>query len=162
GQDASGEAIFVDNPAKNKAIISVYQRDPSEKRPLPGPLPPARVENDEKTILATGGAGFIVIKQATDQAWVEGPGMLVQLTARAPGSPSTTSVSSNAPDSTDATPHHISASHRSDQEMRRSPLRAQTSASQGGFSHGLKPGGQISQSSLAQTASDGGAPIQVA
>ena len=87
GQDASGEASYLDNPAKNQAITWIFQREPNEKNPLPGPLPPARVENDEKTIIATGGDGVIKMNQGTDQAWVEGPGMLSQLSERAPSSP---------------------------------------------------------------------------
>ena len=87
GQDASGEALYLDNPAKNQAITWIFQREPNEKNPLPGPLPPARVENDEKTIIATGGDGVIKMNQGTDQAWVEGPGMLSQLSERAPSSP---------------------------------------------------------------------------
>ena len=45
GTDASGEALYLDNRGTNKAITYVYQRDPTEKTFLPGPLPPARVEN---------------------------------------------------------------------------------------------------------------------
>ena len=46
-EDASGEAIYLDNRGTNKAITYVYQRDPTEKTYLPGPLPPARVRNRE-------------------------------------------------------------------------------------------------------------------
>ena len=53
GQDASGEALYLDNRGKGKAITFVFQRELNEKRPLPGPLPPAMVENDEKTIIAS-------------------------------------------------------------------------------------------------------------
>ncbi len=87
GQDASGEALYLDNPAKNQAITLIFQREPNEKVPLPGPLPPARVENDEKTIIATGGDGVIKMNQRTDEAWVEGPGMLSQLSPRAASPP---------------------------------------------------------------------------
>jgi hypothetical protein len=83
GTDASGEAIYVDNRGTNKAITYVYQRDPSEKTHLPGPLPPARVasieNNDIKEITA---AGSIKMNQETDQAWVFGPGTLTQLAPR--------------------------------------------------------------------------------
>ena len=79
GQDASGEAIYLDNQGTNKAITYIYQRDPNEKTYLPGPLPPARVENKDITIAA---AGIIQMNQATDQAWVYGPGTLTQLAAR--------------------------------------------------------------------------------
>ena len=54
GQDASGEAIYVDNVGEGKVISYVYQREPNEKTYLPGPLPPARVENDDKAIKAAG------------------------------------------------------------------------------------------------------------
>ena len=47
GMEASGEALYLDNRGTNKAITYVYQRDPTEKTYLPGPLPPARVENSE-------------------------------------------------------------------------------------------------------------------
>jgi hypothetical protein len=102
GQDAFGEAIYLDNPAKNKAITFVYQRNPRETRLLPGPLPPARVENDEKTITATGGDGVIVMNQATDQAWVEGPGVLTQLAIRTPNTPTASPASNTGPKTTDA------------------------------------------------------------
>ena len=38
----------------NKAISYIYQRDPTEKTYLPGPLPPARVENNDIKIAAAG------------------------------------------------------------------------------------------------------------
>jgi len=79
GQDASGEALYLDNRGTNKAITYIYQRDPNEKTYLPGPLPPARVENEDINITA---AGVIRMNQATDQAWVDGPGTLTQLTKR--------------------------------------------------------------------------------
>jgi hypothetical protein len=87
GQDASGEAIYVDNRGEGKVISYVYQRDPNEKTYLAGPLPPARVENDDKTITA---AGVIKMNQATDQAWVAGPGTLTQQSERAPDPPPAT------------------------------------------------------------------------
>ena len=46
---------------------------------MPGPLPPARVENNDIKIAA---AGSIKMNQETDQAWVYGPGTLTQLAAR--------------------------------------------------------------------------------
>jgi len=84
GQDASGEALYVDNRGEGKVISYVYQREPNERTYLPGPLPPARVENEDKTIKA---AGVIKMNQATDQAWVEGPGTLIQQSERAPDAP---------------------------------------------------------------------------
>ena len=64
-------------PTRQSAYV--YQRDPTEKTYLPGPLPPARVENDDIKIAA---AGMIQMNQGTDQAWVYGPGTLTQLAAR--------------------------------------------------------------------------------
>ncbi len=87
GQDASGEALYLDNPSKGKAITFVFQRELKEMRALPGPLPPAKVESDDKTITASGGAGIIAMNQTTDQAWVEGPGTLTQITTRVAKSP---------------------------------------------------------------------------
>ena len=84
GQEASGEAVYVDNRGEGQVISYVYQREPYEKTYLPGPLPPARVENDDKIITA---AGVIRMNQATDQAWVEGPGTLTQQSERAPDAP---------------------------------------------------------------------------
>ena len=84
GQEASGEAIYLDNRGKDKAITFIYQREPNETTYLPGPLPPARVENEQKIIKA---AGVIAMNQATDQAWVEGPGTLTQFSQRASSSP---------------------------------------------------------------------------
>jgi hypothetical protein len=129
GQEASGEALYLYNPAKNKAITFVFQREPNEKTPRPGPLPPARVENDEKTITATGGDGVIVMNQATDQAWVEGPGTLTQRSTRAadpppadpPADPSTPSLkTANAP-----LTRHNTAAPASDEPLATS-LLAQT------------------------------------
>jgi hypothetical protein len=84
GQNASGEAFYLDNRGENKAISYVYQRDPTEKTRLPGPLPPAWVEDEDKTIKA---AGIIQMNQETDQVWVEGPGTFVQLADSAPSAP---------------------------------------------------------------------------
>ena len=81
--DATGEALYLENRGTNKVITYVYQRDPTERTPLPGPLPPAHVmkadRDDQKAI---SGAGVIQINQATDQFWVSGPGTLTQLTDR--------------------------------------------------------------------------------
>jgi hypothetical protein len=90
GQDASGEAVYIDNRGEGKVISYIYQRDPNEKTYLPGPLPPARVENDDKTIEA---AGVINMNQGTDQAWVEGPGKFTQRSERpASAAPAPTDV----------------------------------------------------------------------
>jgi hypothetical protein len=84
GQEASGEALYLDNQGEGKAITWIYQRDPNETTYLPGPLPPARAANDDKIIT---GAGFIAMNQGTDQAWVSGPGTLTQFTTRSASSP---------------------------------------------------------------------------
>ena len=84
GQEASGEALYLDNQGEGKAITWIYQREPNETTYLPGPLPPARAANDDKIIT---GAGFIAMNQGTDQAWVEGPGTLTQFTTRSASSP---------------------------------------------------------------------------
>ena len=84
GQEASGEALYLDNRGKDKAITFIYQREPGATYYLPGPVPPAKVENEQKIIT---GAGIIAMNQATDQAWVEGPGTLTQFSQRAAGSP---------------------------------------------------------------------------
>jgi hypothetical protein len=103
GTDASGEALYLDNRGTNKAITYVYQRDPTEKIHLPGPLPPARVASVERDdIKDITAAGSIKMNQETDQAWVVGPGTLTQLAARgfltdkAPGTDE--EVDENAPD----------------------------------------------------------------
>ena len=79
GNDASGEALYLDNRGTNKAITYVYQRDPTAKSYVPGPIPPARVENNDMQITD---AGVIQMNQATDQAWAYGPGTLTQMAAR--------------------------------------------------------------------------------
>jgi hypothetical protein len=79
GQDASGEALYLDNRGQGKIITEIYQRDPNEKTYLPGPLPPARVENQDMKITA---AGKLKMDQDTDRAWVEGPGTLTQISSK--------------------------------------------------------------------------------
>lgn len=79
GDEVYGEAVYLENPGPNKAITHVYQRDPTEDPPRPGPLPLAWVLTDERSIKGE----VIRINQATDQAWVDGPGTSTQLTARA-------------------------------------------------------------------------------
>jgi hypothetical protein len=94
GQEASGEAIYVDNQGEGKVVSYIYQREPNEKTYLPGPLPPARVENEDKIIKA---AGVIRMNQATDQAWVHGAGTLTQLTERQPDAPPAASTRPQLP-----------------------------------------------------------------
>ena len=162
GQDASGEAINLDNPAKNKSITRVYQRDPYETKPRPGPLPPARVENDEKTILATGGAGVIVMNQATDQAWVEGPGVLKQLATRTSGSPTAPPASNEGPKTTDVSFSRTTAGARPVEEPLAMSSLLQTGVPQAGVPGQLKAGHPVRQSSSVQTEPQVDAPDQVA
>jgi hypothetical protein len=84
GKEAYGEAFYLDDRGENKVTTYVYQRDPTEKAYLPGPLPPAWVEDEDKTIKA---AGIIKMNQETDQVWTEGPGIFVQLPEEAPPAP---------------------------------------------------------------------------
>ena len=76
---------------EGKAITFIYQREPDESTYLPGPLPAARLQNENKSITA---AGIIAMDQGTDQVWVEGPGTLTEFTKRAvslpPDTPSAT------------------------------------------------------------------------
>lgn len=81
GQDASGEAMYIDNRGSGKAIMYVYQRDPTETTCLPGPVPPAVVDNGDDNLQITV-AGILKVNQETDQAWAEGPGTLTQLVDR--------------------------------------------------------------------------------
>jgi hypothetical protein len=78
GNDASGEAAYIENRGKGLALAYLYYRDPTESPPRPGPLPLAWVETDDRKIQGE----VIIVNQATDQAWVHGPGTSTQLTAR--------------------------------------------------------------------------------
>ncbi len=81
GQDASGEAMYLDNRGPGKAVIYVYQRDPTETTYLPGPLPPAVVDKMDQNVRITA-AGILKVNQETDEAWADGPGTLTQLVDR--------------------------------------------------------------------------------
>jgi hypothetical protein len=83
GTNASGEALYLDNRGPNLAVTYIYQRDPTERTYLPGPLPPACVDARDKDPKKITAAGTIKLNQETDQAWATGPGTLTQLTARA-------------------------------------------------------------------------------
>ncbi|MFI5455416.1 MAG: hypothetical protein ACHRXM_08180 [Isosphaerales bacterium] len=100
GKDASGEAVYLDNRGPGKVISYVYQREPNEKTYLPGPLPPARVENGDMKITAVG---QIKMNQETDQAWVEGPGTLTQLAVKNPPAPAAAGAADPRPAGTAAT-----------------------------------------------------------
>jgi hypothetical protein len=78
GNDASAEAAYIDNRGEGLALAYLYYRDPTEDPPRPGPLPLAWVETDDRLIKGE----VIRVNQATDQAWVDGPGTSTQLTAR--------------------------------------------------------------------------------
>ncbi len=95
GQDAVGEAMFIDNRGPSKAFTRLYHRDPTDKTPRPGPIPPARIENDDIIIVAR--SGYAGMDQALDQAWVEGAGSMIQLADRG-------FLTDKSPESPDATP----------------------------------------------------------
>jgi len=100
GQDASGEALYLDNGGPGKIYTEIYQREPNEKTYLPGPLPPAWVENEDMRITA---AGKLTMNQLTDQAWADGPGTLTQLTVKAPAAPAGAGGAGTQPTATTAT-----------------------------------------------------------
>jgi hypothetical protein len=150
GQDAFGEAIYLDNPAKNKSLTYVYQRNPLEAKPSPGPLPPARVENDEKTITATGGAGVIVMNQGTDQAWVEGPGVLTQLATRTTASPAAPPAPTVGPKTTSTLPSRATTSRTLDDEPLATSLLVQTDVPQANARGQSKPASPIGEPSSSQ------------
>ncbi len=78
-QDITGEAVYMDNhKGKGKMLAWVFYRDPSQP-PRPGPLPWARVSNDDMTIRGER----IRLDQEHDKVWGDGPGMLTQWTDRA-------------------------------------------------------------------------------
>jgi len=76
GNDASGDALYLDNRGEGKALTYIYQRDPTEDPPRPGPLPLAWVSTEDRLIKGE----VIRVNQETDQAWVEGAGTSTQLT----------------------------------------------------------------------------------
>lgn len=78
GNDGSGEAAYIDNRGEGQALAYLYYRDPTENPPRPGPLPLAWITTDDRKIKGE----VIRVNQATDQAWVDGPGTSAQLTAR--------------------------------------------------------------------------------
>jgi hypothetical protein len=78
GQDATGEALYLENRGKDRTLTYIYTSNPTEDPPRPGPLPFARVETVDRSI-----AGELIrIDQAADRLWVDGPGMSTQLTER--------------------------------------------------------------------------------
>jgi hypothetical protein len=78
GQDATGEALYLENRGKDKTLTYIYRRDPTEDPPRPGPLPYASASTEDRSIMGN----LIRIDQATDRVWVDGPGMSTQLTDR--------------------------------------------------------------------------------
>jgi hypothetical protein len=81
GQDASGEALVLINEGPGKVIFDLYHRDPTHdqaKLAQRGPWPNARVTTEDMDIEGQ----VLKVNQKTDQAWVFGPGKLVQLTDR--------------------------------------------------------------------------------
>jgi hypothetical protein len=81
GQDAFGETLILRNEGPGKAIFNLYDRDPRQKESgaaLASARPPAKVVTEDQTIKGE----VIGVNQKTDEAWVYGPGELVQLTDR--------------------------------------------------------------------------------
>ena len=80
GQDASGEVLIMHNEGPGKAIFNLYHRDPRVKfgGPTPRRLPWAKVITEDQTIKGE----LIGLNQLTDEAWVFGPGQVIQLTDR--------------------------------------------------------------------------------
>jgi hypothetical protein len=81
GQDASGEALILHNEGPGKAIFNLFHRDPRVKLAAgasPPRMPLAEVITDDQTIKGER----IGVNQNTDEAWVYGPGQLIQLTDR--------------------------------------------------------------------------------
>ena len=80
GQDATGEALILHNEGPGKAIFNLYH-DPrakkAERRAFPR-RPLAEVITEDQTIKGE----VIGVNQNTDEAWVDGPGQLVQMTDR--------------------------------------------------------------------------------
>ena len=64
--------------ARARRLTYIYQRDPTEDPPRPGPLPLAWVSTEDRLLKGE----VIRVNQETDQAWVDGPGTSTQLTAR--------------------------------------------------------------------------------
>jgi lipopolysaccharide export system protein LptA len=81
GQDAFGEALVLRNEGPGKAVFNLYDRDPRVKTQAPSSAdrrPLAKVITEDQTIRGE----VIGLNQKTDEAWVYGPGELVQLTDR--------------------------------------------------------------------------------
>ncbi len=82
GEDATGEVLVLFNDGPGQAIFHLYHRDATDPRVAAEPTrrwPRARITSEEMDI---EGEGEIGLNQKTDQAWVHGPGRLVQLTDR--------------------------------------------------------------------------------
>ena len=78
-QDINGEAVYLDNhKGKGKMLAWVFYRDPNQP-PRPGPLPWAKVANDDMTIRSEK----LRLDQEHDKVWGDGPGVLTQWTDRA-------------------------------------------------------------------------------
>ena len=124
GKDASGEALYLDNRGgEGKTITHIYQREPNETTYLPGPLPAARAANEKKTITA---AGIIAMNQGTDQIWVEGPGILTEISTRAVSSPA---KPADAPPEKSGVPISRTTAPVRDSEPRATSLLVQNRAS---------------------------------
>ena len=79
GDDVNGEAVYLDNnKGKGKAIAIVYHRDPTDGRPLPGPIRWAKVATDDMLIYGE----TLWMDQEQDKVWALGPGTLSQWAER--------------------------------------------------------------------------------
>ena len=112
--------------------------------------------------MATGGAGVIVMNQATDQAWVEGPGVLMQLATRTPASPAAPPDPNASAKTTDSPSSGTTTSTRPIQEPRATSLLVQNGAPRVSTPDQLKPASQISQRSTVATEPRADIPDQAA
>ena len=79
GNDIFGEAVYLDNKGKGKAIAQVYHRDPTNPTSIPGPIRWAKVSTDDMIVYGE----TLWMDQEQDKIWALGPGVLNQWTDRA-------------------------------------------------------------------------------
>jgi len=118
GLDAIGEALVLSNNGAGRMVFNLYHRDPSAANeattPPHRPVPRARVVTEEMTIEGEE----IGVNQVTDQAWVNGPGQITQLTDR--GLLTDRAARDDAPE----TGPNPSSADRVEKESGESPARA--------------------------------------
>lgn len=81
GQDAAGETLILHNEGPGKAIFNLYHHDPRAKK-VQGKAEPRRPLAEVITEDQTIKGEIIGVNQNTDEAWVYGPGQLIQMTDR--------------------------------------------------------------------------------